>query len=202
MAAMHGRFTGSQILIQNGGEIDCVDIHGNTPLHLAARCGQELLISSLLSNGADKTKQGLDGMLPLHLAALHGFPDSCRKLLCNGQFCLTPSTAHSVDFDINTTDDFGRTFLHAAAYGGNIDCLNLLLGCAAEVDVKDHLGRSPLHYAAANRNSQCIVSLVRAGAEVNELDLIGCSPLHYAAASFSLKGKQSVITARKRNNRP
>lgn len=39
-----------------GGEIDCVDIHGNTPLHLAARCGQELLISSLLSNGADKTK--------------------------------------------------------------------------------------------------------------------------------------------------
>lgn len=23
----------------------------------------------------------------------------------------------------------------------NIDCLNLLLGCAAEVDVKDHLGR-------------------------------------------------------------
>lgn len=38
----------------------------------------------------------------------------CRS----GQFCLTPSTAHSVNFDINTTDDFGRTFLHAAAYGG------------------------------------------------------------------------------------
>lgn len=44
------------LLVSLGGEIDCVDVHGNTPLHLAARCGQELLISSLLSNGADKTK--------------------------------------------------------------------------------------------------------------------------------------------------
>lgn len=83
VAAMHGRFTGSQILIQNGninahphcppcplqhvpvmsppptytgGEIDCVDIYGNTPLHAAARYGQELLISTLLSNGANKSR--------------------------------------------------------------------------------------------------------------------------------------------------
>lgn len=111
MAAMHGRFTGSQILIQNGkindkkirlstesfllhnryctvseivkvysdmkyyiqlklfitnescffalytgGEIDSSDVYGNTPLHVAARYGQELLISTLLSHGADKTR--------------------------------------------------------------------------------------------------------------------------------------------------
>lgn len=84
MAAMYGRFTGSQILIQNGkklleistqhgnlevvsltgvffvfhtgGEIDSVDMYGNTPLHAAARYGQELLISTLLTNGADKAR--------------------------------------------------------------------------------------------------------------------------------------------------
>lgn len=37
-----------------GGEIDCVDSNGNAPLHVAARHGQELLVSTLLTNGADK----------------------------------------------------------------------------------------------------------------------------------------------------
>ncbi|XP_042262853.1 serine/threonine-protein phosphatase 6 regulatory ankyrin repeat subunit C isoform X1 [Thunnus maccoyii] len=196
MAAMHGRFTGSQILIQNGGEIDCADTYGNTPLHVAARYGQELLISTLLTNGADKAKQGILGMLPLHLAALYGFPDCCRKLLCNGQFySILPSPTcgqmPSFGFDINTPDDEGRTCLHAAASGGNIDCLNLLLNSGAELDIKDNLGRSPLHYAAANGNSQCTITLVRAGSEVNELDLTGCSPLHYAAASHTFCGGET-----------
>ncbi|KAM9859110.1 serine/threonine-protein phosphatase 6 regulatory ankyrin repeat subunit C [Aulostomus maculatus] len=193
MAAMHGRFTGSQILIQNGGEIDCVDIYGNSPLHVAARYGQELLISTLLTNGADKSRQGIHGMLPLHLTALFGFPDCCRKLLCNGQFyqmvpTLTGDQIPVMGFDINTTDDHGRTCLHAAASGGNVDCLNLLISSGAELDVKDNLGRSPLHYAAAYGNSQCTITLLRAGSEVNEADLMGCSPLHYAAASHTFCG--------------
>uniref|UniRef100_A0A8C2ZVY6 Ankyrin repeat domain 52 n=1 Tax=Cyclopterus lumpus TaxID=8103 RepID=A0A8C2ZVY6_CYCLU len=194
IAAMFGRFTGSQILIQNGGEIDCADMFGNTPLHVAARYGQELLISTLLTNGADKTRQGIHGMLPLHLAALYGFPDCCRKLLSNGQFYIMPSQVPSAGDDINILDDHGRTCLHAAASGGNVDCLNLLLNsAAAELDAKDHLGRSPLHYAAANGNSQCTISLVRAGADVNELDLTGCSPLHYAAASHTFCGILNVV---------
>ncbi|KAM7422340.1 hypothetical protein PAMA_010414 [Pampus argenteus] len=200
MAAMHGRFTGSQILIQNGGEIDCVDMYGNSPLHLAARYGQELLISTLLTNSADKARQGIYGMLPLHLAALYGFPDCCRKLLCNGQFySILPSPTNgqmpSFGFDINTPDDHGRTCLHAAASGGNVDCLNLLINSGAELDVKDNLGRSPLHYAAANGNSQCTIVLVRAGSEVNELDLTGCSPLHYAAASHTFRGGETTPEA-------
>lgn len=84
MAAIHGRFTRSQILIQNGdydlwpyvgagfsspsnasfihslfpsgGEIDCVDKYGNTPLHVAAKYGHELLISTLMTNGADTAR--------------------------------------------------------------------------------------------------------------------------------------------------
>ncbi|XP_073324673.1 serine/threonine-protein phosphatase 6 regulatory ankyrin repeat subunit C [Pagrus major] len=191
MAAMHGRFTGSQIIIQNGAEIDCVDIYGNTPLHVAARYGQELLISTLLTNGADKARPGIHGMLPLHLAALYGFPDCCRKFLSNGQFYIMSSQTPPVGCDINVVDEQGRTCLHAAASGGNIECLNLLLTSEAELDVKDNLGRSALHYAAANGNSQCTISLVRAGAEVNELDLTGCSPLHYAAASHTFCGGET-----------
>ncbi|KFZ49969.1 Serine/threonine-protein phosphatase 6 regulatory ankyrin repeat subunit C, partial [Podiceps cristatus] len=165
MAAIHGRFTRSQILIQNGSEIDCADKYGNTPLHVAARYGHELLISTLMTNGADTARRGIHDMFPLHLAVLFGFSDCCRKLLSSGQlYSIVSSLSNehvlSAGFDINTPDNLGRTCLHAAASGG-----------------------TPLHYAAANGSYQCTVTLVTAGASINEADCKGCTPLHYAAAS-------------------
>uniref|UniRef100_A0A7N6A5M1 Ankyrin repeat domain 52 n=1 Tax=Anabas testudineus TaxID=64144 RepID=A0A7N6A5M1_ANATE len=188
MAAIHGRFTRSQILIQNGGEIDCVDKYGNTPLHVAAKYGHELLISTLMTNGADTARRGIHGMFPLHLAVLYGFSDCCRKLLSSGQLYSIVSSMSkehvlSAGFDINTPDNFGRTCLHAAASGGNVECLNLLLSSGTDLNKRDIMGRTPLHYAAANGRYQCTVTLVSAGAEVNEPDQTGCTPLHYSAAS-------------------
>ncbi|CAB1329969.1 unnamed protein product [Coregonus sp. 'balchen'] len=188
MAAIHGRFTRSQILIQNGGEIDSVDKYGNTPLHVAAKYGHELLISTLMTNGADTARQGIHGMFPLHLAVLYGFSDCCRKLLSSGQLYSIVSSMSkehvlSAGFDINTPDNFGRTCLHAAASGGNVECLNLLLSSGTDLNQRDQSGRTPLHYAAANGRYQCTVTLVSAGAEVNEPDHTGCTPLHYSAAS-------------------
>ncbi|CAH2224223.1 serine threonine- phosphatase 6 regulatory ankyrin repeat subunit C isoform X1 [Pelobates cultripes] len=182
MAAIHGRFTRSQILIQNGGEIDCVDKYGNTPLHVAARYGHELLISTLMTNGADTARRGVHGMFPLHLAVLFGFSDCCRQLY---SIVSSLSNEHvlSAGFDINTPDNLGRTCLHAAASGGNVECLNLLSSSGADLRRQDKFGRTPLHYAAANGSYQCTVNLVTAGASVNEADFKGCTPLHYAAAS-------------------
>lgn len=52
-------FTGPHLnstLYLSGGEIDSVDKDGNTPLHIAARYGHELLINTLITSGADCTK--------------------------------------------------------------------------------------------------------------------------------------------------
>uniref|UniRef100_A0AAX7SKW3 Ankyrin repeat domain 52a n=1 Tax=Astatotilapia calliptera TaxID=8154 RepID=A0AAX7SKW3_ASTCA len=166
MAAIHGRFTRSQILIQNGGEIDCVDKYGNTPLHVAAKYGHELLISTLMTNGADT----LFAHCPT--GQLYSIVSSMSK-----------EHVLSAGFDINTPDNFGRTCLHAAASGGNVECLNLLLSSGTDLNKRDIMGRTPLHYAAANGRYQCTVTLVSAGAEVNEPDQTGCTPLHYSAAS-------------------
>ena len=46
-------------------------------------------------------------MLPIHMAALNGHLDCVKKLLGNTE-----------GFDVDTTDDVGRTCLHAAACGG------------------------------------------------------------------------------------
>lgn len=40
----------------SGAEIDCEDKNGNTPLHIAARYGHELLINTLVTNGADTAR--------------------------------------------------------------------------------------------------------------------------------------------------
>lgn len=46
----------SLLYFPSGGEIDCVDKYGNTPLHVAAKYGHELLISTLMTNGADTAR--------------------------------------------------------------------------------------------------------------------------------------------------
>ncbi|XP_077446938.1 serine/threonine-protein phosphatase 6 regulatory ankyrin repeat subunit A isoform X1 [Stigmatopora argus] len=193
MAATHGRFSCSQALIQNGAEIDCVDGDRNAGLHVAARHGHELIVTALVKHRACVAKRGIHGMFPLHLAALSGFPDCCRKLLSSGlstQTLVLLLSREDIDysicvsaFDIDTPDDYGRTCLHAAAAGGNLECLNLLLNIGADFNKKDNYGRTPLHYASANCNYHCVFALVGSGAGVNELDQRGCGPLHYAAAA-------------------
>uniref|UniRef100_A0A8C1MKE6 Ankyrin repeat domain 52 n=1 Tax=Cyprinus carpio TaxID=7962 RepID=A0A8C1MKE6_CYPCA len=189
VAAIHGHFTRSQILLQNGAEVECVDKYGYTPLHSAAKHGHELLITTLLNNGADVARRGINGMTPLHLAVFYGFSDCCQKLLSSDichpskNVCLSNKHLLLAGFDINTVDSQGRTCLHVAASGGNVECLKLLLNSGAALNKKDNFGRSPLHYTSVNGSYLCTVALVKAGADVNELDVNGCSPLHYAAAA-------------------
>ncbi|XP_010289718.1 PREDICTED: serine/threonine-protein phosphatase 6 regulatory ankyrin repeat subunit C, partial [Phaethon lepturus] len=200
MAAIHGRFTRSQILIQNGSEIDCADKYGNTPLHVAARYGHELLISTLMTNGADTARRGIHDMFPLHLAVLFGFSDCCRKLLSSGQlYSIVSSLSNehvlSAGFDINTPDNLGRTCLHAAASGGNVECLNLLLSSGADLRRRDKFGRAetpsgnshdtdeePLKESRLKEAFFCLEFLLDNGADPSLRDKQGYTAVHYAAA--------------------
>uniref|UniRef100_A0A8D0CQ53 Ankyrin repeat domain 52 n=1 Tax=Sander lucioperca TaxID=283035 RepID=A0A8D0CQ53_SANLU len=176
-----------ELLINNGADVNVQNKEGKSPLHMASMHGRFTGSQILIQNGSIFT---LSPASACPHSSIYPIPFMLLLVVYrSGHFYIMPSQVPSTGDDINFLDDHGRTCLHAAASGGNVDCLNLLLNsAAAELDVKDHLGRSPLHYAAANGNSQCTISLVRAGAEVNELDLTGCSPLHYAAASHTFCG--------------
>ncbi|KAK1797807.1 hypothetical protein P4O66_008163, partial [Electrophorus voltai] len=332
MTAVHGRFTRSQTLIQNGGEIDCVDKDGNTPLHIAARYGHELLINTLITSGADCTRclrlplrdSSLEitgqfcafgmgaapryqrphffaintpmphndrtrGPLPdfpptqphLHSAEVitgqflllkyappaavagpKAASRACVRVSLRGArlgtarhetlrllalalcvfctntlffpslhlplFCFSPiprslpllglplwlsasllgeggassaslhprsgrrysvtcplsnASALCAGFQIDTPDSLGRTCLHAAAAGGNVECVKLLLSSGADHNRTDRHERTPLHYAAASRHFQCLETLVSCGTCINATDQWGRCALHYAAAS-------------------
>lgn len=51
---------------------------------------------------------------------------------------------------VQLTDDDGRTVVHAAALGTNLDCLKLTLLAGGDPFSTDHGGRTPLHYAVAS----------------------------------------------------
>ncbi|CAH2306652.1 serine threonine- phosphatase 6 regulatory ankyrin repeat subunit B isoform X1 [Pelobates cultripes] len=89
---------------------------------------------------------------------------------------------------------FGRTCLHAAAAGGNVDCVQLLQDSGADCSIKDKCGRAPLHYAAVNCQFKCVERLINSGAKINETDEWGRTALHYAAASDIDRKGQNVLS--------
>uniref|UniRef100_A0A8U8C894 Uncharacterized protein n=1 Tax=Geospiza parvula TaxID=87175 RepID=A0A8U8C894_GEOPR len=170
MAAIHGRFTRSQILIQNGRW----DLPGDT-WGQAGDTGDRQ-VTPWGQPGGPWGQAGDPGDRQVTPVPPAGQLYSIVSSLSNEHVL-------SAGFDINTPDNLGRTCLHAAASGGNVECLNLLLSSGADLRRRDKFGRTPLHYAAANGSYQCTVTLVTAGATVNEADGKGCTALHYAAAS-------------------
>uniref|UniRef100_A0A8D0CNF6 Ankyrin repeat domain 52 n=1 Tax=Sander lucioperca TaxID=283035 RepID=A0A8D0CNF6_SANLU len=193
MASMHGRFTGSQILIQNGSIFT---------LSPASACPHS----------------GIHGMLPLHLAVLYGFPDCCRKLLSNGEnlsesiypipFSILILLTHPKMFPLHKVLLLlspvapRRSPLHYAAANGNSQCTISLVRAGAEVNELDLTGCSPLHYAAASHTfcgeetnsepdhsegkeqeaSLCLDFLLDSGANPTLKNSNGYSAVHYAAA--------------------
>ncbi|KAL3282867.1 hypothetical protein HHI36_006026 [Cryptolaemus montrouzieri] len=175
MTAIHGRFTRSKSLIDQGAIIDCTDKNGCTPLHIAAQYGHDLLANTLMSYGANPSFKGHEGRTPLHMCCLSGFVECCRKFLVAG-------------VDLNAVDDTGKTPLHCAAYKGSVECLDLLVSNGAKFLEKDNIGRLPLHYSASQGHYQCVFTLVGIGSPTNDEDAQGCAPLHLAAG-YDKEGK-------------
>ncbi|KAK2090291.1 Serine/threonine-protein phosphatase 6 regulatory ankyrin repeat subunit A [Saguinus oedipus] len=150
-----------------GAVIDCEDKNGNTPLHIAARYGHELLINTLITSGAD-TAKNLE----------------CLNLLLN------------TGADFNKKDKFGRSPLHYAAANCNYQCLFALVGSGASVNDLDERGCTPLHYAATSDtdgnvgdvviletfNKECLEYLLRNDANPGIRDKQGYNAVHYSAA--------------------
>jgi hypothetical protein len=62
-------------LLNMRAQIDCLDLHGRTPLHYAAAAGSVRAIVALLSHGADDTVRDKDGLTAAELAQLCGMGD-------------------------------------------------------------------------------------------------------------------------------
>jgi len=123
----------AQSLAMPGANLEVTDSAGSTPLHYAAREGQEKAAAALIQAGSSLGARDAEGCLPLHGAASTGHPEAIRLLL----------NARS---EVCAVDHKGNTALHLAAariWGGD-EVGRLLLDAKAEVNVKNINGYTPL----------------------------------------------------------
>lgn len=139
----------AQCLAVPGANLEVTDCTGSTPLHYAAREGQENTASMLIQAGASLAARDADGCMPLHGAASTGHVGTMRLLL------------HARS-DVCALDHKGNTVLHLAAERawGSDEAGRLLLDARAEVNLKNATGYTPLA-CADDLGSRVFTDLLR-----------------------------------------
>ncbi|KFV05221.1 Ankyrin repeat and SOCS box protein 3 [Tauraco erythrolophus] len=158
-----------KILLEKGASEECVDDFGITPLFVAAQYGQLESLRLLISHGADINCQAKDRATPLLIAAQEGHTECVELLLskgadpnlyCNEEDWQLPVHAAAemghekiLELLIPVTDricDKGEgkvSPVYSAVYGGNKECLEMLLKEGYSPDAQECLNfdcRSPM----------------------------------------------------------
>ncbi|MGH0161946.1 UNVERIFIED_CONTAM: hypothetical protein FKN15_041804 [Acipenser sinensis] len=192
------------IIIPLLSSVNVSDRGGRTALHHAVLNGHVEMVNLLLEKGANINAFDKKDRRALHWAAYMG-KSGCGAVELQGctavpraclysrnsfhlRLLMSNESVLSAGFEIDTPDSFGRTCLHAAAAGGNVDCVKLLLSSGADFNKKDKCGRRgihgmfPLHLAALKAHSDCCRKLLSSGFEIDTPDSFGRTCLHAAAA--------------------
>ena len=141
---------------------------------------------------------------PLYYAVLCGFADLVEQLIVKypqhvnaiGGYYLTPAVAalarrhfdlaqvlHRSGSSVEPRNIFKDTPLHYAALYGDLEIIQILLECEADINCLDRFGNTPLHYASRNghHNAAKVARLlIERGAHPNARGFDGFTPLHNA----------------------
>ena len=177
-------------------------ISENTPLHIAAKYGQDDLIVQLLScEESDPNVQDRDGDTPLHIAVRENIISAISQLLTSKQ--CNPNSQNKVgdtplhiavwknrtpvisrllaneQCNPNVQDKEGDTPLHIAVKENIIPAISQLLTCNPNVLNKDHL--TPLLIATKHNNHTAATALLQhKDCDATLCDPHGNTPLHLA----------------------
>lgn len=126
-----------------------VPLQDATPLMLAAEINNYEAVVALAEAGADPLAGTPQNTTPLILAA-GGGTDVFRPRPADERAVAVKTVAFLLEqgADVNAAGHFGWTALHAAAYQGLNDVVELLARHGAKLDVLDEFGQTPLSIAS------------------------------------------------------
>jgi ankyrin repeat protein len=163
-----------RFLLEKGASIPILKAIGSTTslegrLESAILRGEENVVRLLLFMGADVEERGRHNMTPLLYAAWYSSLTIAKILVEAGA-------------DMKARDIVGRTVLHRAARGGDVELVQFLFdnGALELLDATDKDGDTPLHDGAISNHLPVAQMLVERGARVNAQNKSGQTPYHIA----------------------
>ena len=177
LAASNGHFHLCKKLLDSYKfNVNIINSFGISPLHYSAKKGHLELFQYFLEMGGDiylKTKANQNC---LHFAALSGQVNICKMVIEN------------YNFNVNITDNSGKSALHYCAESGSAELFNYLVEMGSEVLLKTNDGQNCLHFAALKGHLDLCISLLEDYAfHVHVIDNQEVTPLHCSAQSLNFK---------------
>ncbi len=122
-------------LIEKGADINSRNNKINTPLHNAFLANNKSAVMVLVEAGADLFSRNGDSETPLTMAFTQGL--DALSWVINSE-------------NVNTTDQYGNTALHAAATFGSLEAIEFMLNLGADPNLTNLSGDSPAEVALKN----------------------------------------------------
>ena len=129
------------------GNLQWVDVTGQTAFHRAALSGDVTTIKLLVEHGADANITSANGTTPLMAAA--GINWTVAQTFDEGPEALLEAVklAHALGNDVNAQNTLGLAAVHGAANRGLNDIIRWLAANEAQLDIADNVGRTPVTWA-------------------------------------------------------
>jgi ankyrin repeat protein len=133
------------LLLEKGAEVNAINSHGRTALHVAVIKGRDEVVFILLRSGADASGCGNDRMTALYAASLFNHVAVVRVLL-----------RHMRGRGVNERCSQGSTALWVACCCGYAGIVRPLLLAGADHTIADNEGRTPLQIAEQRKTWRCV----------------------------------------------
>ncbi|XP_059096307.1 inversin-like [Tigriopus californicus] len=181
-----------QALSRHGSDLKHTDNLGLSALHIAVTENRPETVKHLLKLGADANETTYLGQSSIHIAAQFGHCRVAQTLMEHGGCSFDQTDVHGwhalhwaghagqasiiealfdfkSDLVPNLRDEFGRSPLILAAFGGYIESMQALLKRGADVNLRDNEGMCALHWATRRGHLDAVRLLLASGAFPNHI---------------------------------
>lgn len=182
-AAFRGSLEEIKSLIEIGEDINSIDEHGHTPLHLVINhvpwSKGKSITKFLIENGADVNATDQNGVSPLQMALNHGVISELMASLDKDNLEVIQMLIEA-GANVNHKDECDNTPLHVACKQGYLQAFEKLVKHGADLQAKTKSQETLLHLT---QNPKIAEELATKGFDIMAQDEDMRTPLHHAVSN-------------------